>query len=130
MGRAARAIEFGTAVLIVERSAFDVDTSSVNGQGSGRQEAHTAPRNGYRKQGSMGRKPQGTSSKARQLGSSMALRGSHSGVHDSVVQSFETASVHDSSPAEGLYEYIQTSSCRRRLLCFIFGNELPSKYFP
>jgi hypothetical protein len=124
--RAARAPgHYGLAVLLVEKTAFETnptatvpDKPAVNGQGSRGQR-------GRRGQG-RGRGAGRGSGRGAKRGASYAVlhgqkRGTRTGTHDTVTVQDEPP-LSDEAPAEGLFVFIQTTVCRRRVLEKIFKN--------
>ncbi|KAF8973654.1 P-loop containing nucleoside triphosphate hydrolase protein [Flammula alnicola] len=119
-GRAARGPgRQGLAVMIVEKSAFEIATSQLTaevpsqakGRGRGRGKAQgraAATKNGAHYAVAHGQR-----------------RGMFGGAYDKVVSLDETHITLETlqdSPGEGIYLYIQTTNCRRSLLRTIFQN--------
>ncbi|KAJ6469073.1 P-loop containing nucleoside triphosphate hydrolase protein [Mycena vitilis] len=127
-GRAARARgSFGMAVMLVEKSAFEVGAAAVptaeaagigqrgRGRGGGR-----GGRGGGRGRG-------GAPKQGRDYAVSHGQkRGSHTGADDAKPISTELQDIPADALGEGLYEYIQATTCRRRVLTKIFRNVEPS----
>ncbi|KAK7019991.1 ATP-dependent DNA helicase Q-like 3, partial [Favolaschia claudopus] len=129
-GRAARGRgRTGIAVMLVERSAFEVgaevtteETRSSGGRGRARGR-------GIRGRGG-GRGHRGGAEKR---GKAYAVshgvqRGFYSGTHDAKPHSSSStiSDIPHDALGEGLYQYIQALICRRRLLARIFKNSEPA----
>jgi hypothetical protein len=128
-GRAARAPgRYGLAVLLVEKTAFETnptatvpDKPAVNAHGRGQR-----GRRGQGRGRGAGRGPGRGSGRGAKRGASYAVlhgqkRGTRSGTHDTVTVQDEPP-LSDEAPAEGLFVFIQTTVCRRRVLEKIFKN--------
>ncbi|KAJ7289062.1 hypothetical protein C8J57DRAFT_1627387 [Mycena rebaudengoi] len=121
----------GLAVMLVEKSAFEVDSSS-----SPDSSAPTTPEMGSRGRGrgrgcGRGRGHGGTGRGGRKQGKDYAeshgqKRGSFRGTDDAVLPRLDTPDIAGDTPAEGLYALIQATICRRRILALVFKNKLPT----
>ncbi|KAF8154043.1 P-loop containing nucleoside triphosphate hydrolase protein [Crassisporium funariophilum] len=111
-GRAARASgRQGLAVMIVEKPAFEIATMrpSPTASHSSKYQGPTMSKHGIQYAIAHGQK-----------------RGMYGGAHDEVVvvdETFITSEILCDAPGEGIYLYIQTTSCRRLLLQQIFCNK-------
>ncbi|KAJ7487291.1 P-loop containing nucleoside triphosphate hydrolase protein, partial [Mycena galericulata] len=137
-GRAARGHgREGLAVMLVEKTAFEVNTtgseeaSDTNaGTMPTRARGTAAPRGGRgagRGRGGRGGHGRG---RGRGRGKDYAIlhgqkRGSFSGKADSISRQVEPE-IADDSPGEGLYVYIQSTTCRRAIQAAIFRNDTPN----
>ncbi|KAF8156295.1 P-loop containing nucleoside triphosphate hydrolase protein [Mycena galopus ATCC 62051] len=138
-GRAARACgTTGMAVMLVEKSAFEVDVEATRNpepdgpasQGRGRG-CGTRGRGGGRGSRGGGRGSRG-GGRAAKGGKNYAAAhgqrcGSYAGTHDAKPESSSTdiPDIPADALGEGLHEYIQAAICQRRLLR-IFGNAEPT----
>ncbi|KAG6848038.1 hypothetical protein H0H93_003957 [Arthromyces matolae] len=121
-GRAARAKgRTGLAVMLVEKSAFEVNTNvdrPANEVGSGSSRGRGRGGGRGRGRGARG---------GGKLGSEYGVahgqrRGTYCGDFDEISQLNEPVNIDHNSPGEGMYQYIQNTVCRRRVLTKIFGN--------
>ncbi|KAJ7264139.1 P-loop containing nucleoside triphosphate hydrolase protein [Mycena rebaudengoi] len=127
-GRAARGRgRQGLAVMLVEKTAFEADPTGVAAADVPPAQTQSAPRGrgGARGRG-RGRGGRGRGRGAKR-GKDYAVlhgqkRGSFSGADDEILRQPEPPIPVD-APAEGLYLYIQATSCRRAILAAIFGNK-------
>ncbi|KAJ7482618.1 P-loop containing nucleoside triphosphate hydrolase protein, partial [Mycena latifolia] len=131
-GRAARARgATGMAILLVERSAFEVGASetpteaaqSGAGRGRGRGRGSTRGRGGARGRGG------GTVKRGKDYAISHGQkRGSYRGLDDAKPESStaESTEIPADAPGEGLYAFIQATICRRVVLANIFKNVAPN----
>ncbi|KAJ7679244.1 P-loop containing nucleoside triphosphate hydrolase protein [Mycena polygramma] len=133
-GRAARGRgRTGIAVMLVEKSAFEVGADSdaaaaEDGAGGGRGRARGRGTRGGRGGGRGGGRV-GTVKRGKEYAVSHGQkRGSYKGGMDDAKPESPAACVIDiaaDAPGEGLYEYIQAVICRRRVLAKIFKNSDP-----
>ncbi|KAJ7030142.1 P-loop containing nucleoside triphosphate hydrolase protein [Mycena alexandri] len=132
LGRAARGLgREGLAVMLVEKTAFEVNTTGkevtdivttpqpARGRGAGR-----GGRGGARGRGARGRGRGG-----RGNGKDYAVlhgqrRGTFSGKDDKI-SSLPEPEISADAPGEGLYIYIQSTTCRRAIQTAIFRNKTP-----
>ena len=122
-GRAARgAGRTGIAVLLVEKTVYDADLSNVptdefrsanSGVGSAKIRKSVRQVSTY---------PKGPKGYANLHG---VLRGSYGGASDAAPGS--DVPIDWKSLDEGLYNFVQTSICRRAFLTKIYGNDTPSQ---
>lgn len=124
-GRAARAPgRQGLAVMLVEKSAFEQGGStSENGLPVAQSQATGR---GGRGRGRGGR----GGGRGKKMGAGYGVlhgqkRGTHSGTHDTIGRLDEPVIITSDSIGEGLYQYIQTTFCRRAILTTVFGNVTP-----
>jgi len=140
-GRAARAPgRQGLAVMIVEKSAFEfvsvsVDDGNMDKRTSAipeQQQFETVSLRGRGGRGHGGTRG-GRGGGGVRRGTAYGVlhgskRGQYGGTHDDVVEMLEDSlGPLESAPKEGLYLYIQTVNCRRVLLAKIFKNEASGK---
>ncbi|KAF7338756.1 ATP-dependent DNA helicase Q-like 3 [Mycena sanguinolenta] len=132
-GRAARGPgTWGIAVMLVEKSAFEVSQAAVDATVSTSQPVHG--RGGGRGNGLRGRGGNSARGRGKAMGKDYAeshgqKRGSHHGKDDTVASldtSDSTAEIPQDAPAEGLYALIQATICRRKILSQIFKNPAPA----
>jgi hypothetical protein len=121
----------GLAVMIVEKSAFEVDVNNVeevseplpastmHGGGRGRGCGCGHGRGHGRVRGKRGGASYGI-----QRGQKC---GTHSGTFDIISPIDELTTIADDAHGEGLYSYILTTICCRAILTQIFGNTPPGK---
>ncbi|KAJ7911261.1 P-loop containing nucleoside triphosphate hydrolase protein [Mycena leptocephala] len=125
-GRAARGRgREGLALMLVERTAFEVNSTGVDpivdsGE-SARGHARVSRGRGGRGRGGSGRGRGGA-----KLGKDFAVlhgqkRGSYGAKDDAVNQQPEPE-IQKDAPGEGLYIYIQSTTCRAAIQATIFGN--------
>lgn len=109
-GRAARAPgRKGLAVLLVERSAFAPQDPSSKGKDP----ANPA-----------------TKKKAGQHAVAHGVkRGHYAARNDEITRLDEPDDIPKDAPKEGLFAYIQTMQCRRKVIARVFGNEPSSGKF-
>jgi len=129
-GRAARAPGCdGLAVLLVEKSAFESNPAAVALE---KPAANGTQVQGQRGQRRVGRgRGRGAGARVGKRGAGYAVihgqkRGTRSGAHDTVTIRDEPP-LSDEAPAEGLFVFIQTTVCRRKVLEKIFENSPSSK---
>ncbi|KAF9537319.1 hypothetical protein CPC08DRAFT_809291 [Agrocybe pediades] len=117
-GRAARdATRTGIAVLLVEKSAFEVDISKID---EDRESSNrTSTRKGVRQSLAHPKAPKGYSIKHG------VQRGTHNGMADEH-PSKAGVPLDSELPDEGLYTLVQTGKCRREVLTEIYDNKQPS----
>lgn len=130
-GRAARAPgRTGLAVMIVEKTSFEAEVSFTPPVDVGSGESARGPGNiGHRGRG-VGRGRGHARGVKRGAGYGVARgakRGSYSGLNDNVTRLDEPTHIAPDAPGEGLYSYIQTTVCRRKILTMVFGNEHSSQ---
>jgi hypothetical protein len=115
----------GYAVLLVEKSAFEVDPShppsTTSPSATKSVPATKGKARGARKPAKKG---------GAKLGATYAVlhgqkRGLRGGVHDAVPQLAHEPELTDGASAEGLYIFIQTTICRRQVLTKIYRNKTP-----
>ncbi|EDR04355.1 uncharacterized protein LACBIDRAFT_304539 [Laccaria bicolor S238N-H82] len=135
-GRAAQAAgREGLAVMIVEKSAFEISTTAASSGEFGTNTASVSQRCNTR--GGHGR---GHSGRGRGQGrpakngptygvSHGAKHGQYSGAHDTMTRLEECEEIPGDVVGEGLYWYIQTTVCHRLILTKIFRNK-PSYVSP
>ncbi|KAJ7903120.1 hypothetical protein B0H13DRAFT_1480690, partial [Mycena leptocephala] len=127
-GRAARGRgTTGMAIMLVERSAFEVGADAVQaqadgGRGRGRR---TRGRGGG---GRGGGRAAGTMKQGKDYAVSHGQKhGSYKGLDDARPESSTAVvDIPADAPGEGLYDYIQATACRRRVLANIFKNNEPN----
>lgn len=121
-GRAARGFgRKGFAVMIVEKSAYEVSSITTPKEGNeGRTTSSTAIPTGPRQRRTC--KPAAARFGADYGVKHGSRRGQHSGKHDTISAIAECMDVPHNAVKEGLYLYIQTTNCRRRLLANVFEN--------
>ncbi|KAJ7753252.1 P-loop containing nucleoside triphosphate hydrolase protein [Mycena metata] len=125
-GRAARAAGLqGIAVMLVEKSAFEVNSTGeiastvenpTRGRGRGRGRGWGRGRGGGR-----GGPKQGKDYAV----SHGQKRGSFRGTDDAAPVPDAASDIPDDAPGEGLYTLIQATVCRRTILGRVFQNKLP-----
>ena len=125
-GRAARGKGCtGLALLLVEKSAYEVDITRLDTETTHRIKPNA--RKSASKSKCAGEKTTylkaGTKTYAANHG---VGRGSYGGVHDELVLK-ESVPLHRDLPDEGLYSLVQTGTCRRLVLTEVFGNGIPCK---
>jgi superfamily II DNA helicase RecQ len=125
-GRAARAPgREGLAVLLVEKTAFETNPAAMSEK--------AAPTKANRSQVAQRGRGRGRGGgRGGKRGASYAVlhgqkRGTRSGINDAITVRDEP-SLSDDAPAEGLFVFIQTTICRRRVLEKVFANEPSSKF--
>lgn len=142
LGRSARGLgREGLAVMLVEKTAFEVNatgiTESPESNGSTPTPAppargHGATRGGrgaVRGRGGRGRGRGGGPGRDKDYAVLHGQkRGSFNGKHDKITRQPEPEISND-TPGEGLYFYIQSTTCRRAIQATIFQNETPSACF-
>lgn len=134
-GRAARDRKrTGLAVLLVEPSKYQVNpempTAGATGGGrGGRARGRGRGRgSGQRCSGRQGGTPTGPTPLGKEYADAHGLRrGSADGKHDEACKGTEPKLTEDSL-AEGLYVFVQTTTCRRRVLTAVYGNAEPREY--
>ncbi|KAJ7486592.1 P-loop containing nucleoside triphosphate hydrolase protein [Mycena latifolia] len=129
-GRAARGRgREGLAVMIVERTAFEANPTGIQetnlDPGDAPSRGRGAARGGRGR--GRGRAGRGRGRGGAKLGKDHAVlhgqkRGSYGGKNDSVVCQPEPEITND-APGEGLYIYIQSTTCRAAVQATIFGNK-------
>lgn len=116
-GRAARAAgRTGLAVLLVEKSVYDADLDKA-------QEASTTTKKKNVRQAASYPKAESKDYPI-QRG---VLRGAYNGKTDTVTQGI-TVPIDIAAIDEGAHSLVQTTTCRRRVLMRIYGNDVPSEY--
>lgn len=123
-GRAARGSgRTGIAVLLVEKTVYDADLSNVPTDDfrSANSGGSTKIRKSVRQASTY---PKGPKGHANLHG---VLRGSYGGASDVAPPS--DVPIDWNSLDEGLYSFVQTSTCRRALLTKIYGNDAPSQLY-
>lgn len=130
-GRAARDRKrTGLAVLLVEPSKYQVNPTAVvnadtankgsGGRGRGRGRGH-----GRRGRGRQGGTPAAAASLGKEYAEGHGLRrGSADGKHDEACTGIEPKLTEDVL-GEGLYNFVQATKCRRRVLTAVYGNAEP-----
>lgn len=118
-GRAARGEgQTGLAVLLVEKSAYDLDLPAFEDQ---RRNASS------KKKGNVREATEYPKSKDKEYAVKHGvLRGSYGGGSDVVSERTEVP-IDFLSINEGLYAFVQTLGCRRKILTKIYENAEPSK---
>ncbi|KAF8218135.1 P-loop containing nucleoside triphosphate hydrolase protein, partial [Mycena galopus ATCC 62051] len=132
-GRAARGPgTSGMAVMLVEKSAFEISPLGVDTVTSTSQPARGRGRgrgNGLRGRGGNSGRGGGKALGKDYAESHGQKRGSFHGKNDSVASldtSGSSAEIPQDAPAEGLYALIQATICRRKILSRIFKNPVPA----
>ncbi|KAJ7615158.1 P-loop containing nucleoside triphosphate hydrolase protein [Mycena polygramma] len=129
--RAGRAVRkagvYGMAVMIVEKSAFEVNPLDGTTPTAEAAPAAAPPTRGGKRGRGRGRGRGGGGRGGVKQGKDYAVRhgqkrGSYRGTDDAMT-ALEVLDVPEDAPAEGLYALIQATTCRRRILCRIFRNE-------
>jgi superfamily II DNA/RNA helicase len=120
-GRAARASNrTGIAVLLVEKSAYDADLNKVfqdqNFKLKSNKKSTVRQSSNYEKSK--------TKVYAIQRG---VLRGSYGGLSDHITPDI-IVHLDKISIDEGLYSFVQSTTCRRKVLTEIYDNKIPSKH--
>ncbi|KAJ6543187.1 P-loop containing nucleoside triphosphate hydrolase protein, partial [Mycena sp. CBHHK59/15] len=129
-GRAARGRDReGLAVMLVERTAFEVNSTGIDSNAKP-VEASIRGRVGARGAGGRGsrggRGGRGRACGGAKLGKDYAVlhgqkRGSYGSKDDTIIRQSEPDIPND-APGEGLYIYIQSTTCRAAVQATIFGN--------
>jgi len=121
-GRAARGYgRTGLAVLLVEKSAYDVDLTEPQDDQKGKpktKKANVRERTNYPK-----------SKDKNYAANHGVLRGAFGGASDEICTKIEVV-LDRLSIDEGLHTLVQTMNCRRKVLTEIYGNEVPRKLLP
>ena len=121
-GRAARGSgREGLAVMIVEKSAYEV-SPIANVPNAKEAPASTKSQTPMHNSRRGVRKPAVSKNGAEYGVRHGSRRGQHSGKHDAISAIDEFSEVPRDAIKEGLYLYIQTTNCRRRLLATVFEN--------
>lgn len=130
-GRAARGKgRTGLAVLLVEKSAYEIDLNAIQGTSTQSQQQKAGPNVKQTKKRSRGRAGAAKPKREKGTGGKMhcvahgSKRGSRSGEHD-VVFVNEQPKIDNTALDEGLYVLVQTGVCRRKVLTEIYGNKQP-----
>lgn len=130
-GRAARGHDReGLAVMLVEKTAFEVNSTGVVVADAATPLAPAVRgRGGSRGRGRGGGR--GCARGGKKQGKDYAVlhgqkRGSFGGKHDGITQQPEPEIPSD-APGEGIYAYIQATTCRRAILATIFQNKTPGE---
>ncbi|KAJ7171553.1 P-loop containing nucleoside triphosphate hydrolase protein, partial [Mycena crocata] len=120
-GRAARAAgTYGVAIMIVEKSSFEVNPLNTASLSSESQAAPAAGRRG----GGVGR---GGAKQGKDYAASHGQqRGWHRGGASDVITPLQELDVPQDAPLEGIYALIQATTCRRVILARIFKNKRPA----
>lgn len=118
-GRAARGVgRTGLAVLLVEKSAYDLDLPMFETQ-----KANTSSK----KKGNVREATEYPKSKDKEYAIKHGvLRGAHDGRNDAVTERGDVP-IDFHSVNEGLYAFVQTLKCRRKILTKIYENAEPSQ---
>ncbi|KAJ6557142.1 P-loop containing nucleoside triphosphate hydrolase protein [Mycena sp. CBHHK59/15] len=134
-GRVARARgATGMAVLLVEKTAFEVAEAEVPAaaEGSGGRGGRGRGRGGATTRG-RGRGGRGRTAGTMRQGKDYAVsrgqkRGSYGGLHDAkpVSPTESPVDIPSDAPGEGLYAFVQATVCRRLILANIFKNVKPT----
>jgi len=110
----------GLAVLLVEKSAYEVDLTEAQNQSKGK---------GTKKKGNVREAMNYPKSKDKDYAINHGvLRGAFGGAMDKIPRRIDVPLDQDSSD-EGLHSVVQTTECRRMVLTKIYRNELPSQSF-
>ena len=116
-GRAARGKgRTGLAVLLVEKSAYDIDLTEVLDQ----KKSNTKQRKGNVREATSYPK----SKDKNYAVNHGVLRGAFGGATDEIPAQIEVP-LDQFSMDEGLHSLVQTTKCRRKVLTAIYGNALP-----
>jgi len=106
----------GLAVLLVEKSAYDVDITAA---------ANQAKKSTTKRKGNVHEATKYPKSKDKTYAISHGvLRGAFGGASDGIPVHIEVP-LDLLSLDEGLYTLVQTTECRRKVLQMIYGNEMP-----
>ncbi|KAF4610293.1 hypothetical protein D9613_010675 [Agrocybe pediades] len=122
-GRAARdPSRAGLAVLLVEKSVFDVNITQVDRE-EGDKNTPATKRKGVRQSLAHSKAPKGYAVRHG------VQRGAHHGLSDDNLLN-AAVPLDSKSPDEGLYSLVQTGKCRREVLGEIYDNEHPDPTAP
>lgn len=106
----------GLAVLLVEKSAYDIDLTEVLDQNNGRTR---------KRKGNVREPTSYPKSKDKNYAVNHGvLRGAFGGATDKILAQIDVP-LDQFSIDEGLHSLVQTTKCRRKVLTAIYGNALP-----